>query len=106
MHSPWGYSCGNILGMRLPIFTIANAVSPATMIGGGYINDKIGPKGVLLVGGLLFGAGMICSGFARSVGMLIVTYGLGAGLGVGLAYSITVSNTIKFSLTRVDLRAV
>lgn len=78
------------------VFTIANAVSPVTMIGGGYINDKIGPKGVLLVGGLLFGAGMICSGFARSVGMLIVTYGLGAGLGVGLAYSVTVSNTVKF----------
>ena len=78
------------------VFTVANAVSPVTMISGGYINDKIGPKAVLLVGGVLFGAGMICSGFARSVGTLIVTYGLGVGLGVGLAYSVTVSNTVKF----------
>ncbi len=37
------------------VFTVANAVSPVTMISGGYINDKMGPKAVLLVGGLLFG---------------------------------------------------
>ena len=78
------------------VFTIANAVGPITMISGGYINDKMGPKAVLLVGGLLFGAGMIGSGFVTSVGMLIVTYGLGVGLGMGLIYGITVSNTVKF----------
>lgn len=78
------------------VFTIANAVGPITMISGGFINDKLGPKGILLVGGLLFGAGMICSGFAKSVGMLIVTYGLGVGLGVGMIYGVTVSNTVKF----------
>ena len=78
------------------VFTIANSVGPITMISGGFINDKLGPKGILLVGGLLFGAGMICSGFAKSVGMLIVTYGLGVGLGVGMIYGVTVSNTVKF----------
>ncbi len=78
------------------VFTIANAIGPVTMISGGYINDKMGPKAVLLVGGLLFGAGMIGSGFVTSVGMLIVTYGLGVGLGMGLIYGITVSNTVKF----------
>ena len=78
------------------VFTIANAVGPITMISGGFINDKLGPKGILLVGGLLFGAGMICSGFAKSVGMLIATYGLGVGLGVGMIYGVTVSNTVKF----------
>ena len=78
------------------VFTIANAIGPVTMISGGYINDKLGPKAVLLVGGLLFGAGMIGSGFVTTVGMLIVTYGLGVGLGMGLIYGITVSNTVKF----------
>ena len=78
------------------VFTIANAVGPITMISGGFINDKIGPKGILLVGGVLFGAGMICSGFAQSVGILVVTYGLGVGLGVGMVYGVTVSNTVKF----------
>ncbi len=78
------------------VFTIANSIGPVTMISGGYINDKLGPKMVLLVGGILFGAGMICSGFVTTVGMLIVTYGLGVGLGMGLIYGITVSNTVKF----------
>ena len=78
------------------VFTIANSIGPITMISGGYINDKLGPKAVLLVGGLLFGGGMIGSGFVTTVGMLIVTYGLGVGLGMGLIYGITVSNTVKF----------
>ena len=64
------------------IFTIANAVGPITMISGGFINDKIGPKWVIFIGGILFGLGMIASSFAKSVGMLLLTYGLGVGLGV------------------------
>ena len=78
------------------IFTIANAVGPITMISGGFINDKIGPKWVIFIGGILFGLGMIASGFAKSVGMLLLTYGLGVGLGVGMVYGCTVSNSVKF----------
>ncbi len=78
------------------IFTIANAVGPITMISGGFINDKIGPKWVIFIGGILFGLGMIASGFAKSVGTLLLTYGLGVGLGVGMVYGCTVSNSVKF----------
>ncbi|MBQ6700523.1 MAG: OFA family MFS transporter [Oscillospiraceae bacterium] len=78
------------------IFTIANAVGPITMISGGFINDKIGPKWVIFIGGILFGLGMIVSGFAKSIGMLLLTYGLGVGLGVGMVYGCTVSNSVKF----------
>lgn len=78
------------------IFTIANAVGPITMISGGFINDKIGPKWVIFIGGILFGLGMIASGFAKSVAALLLTYGLGVGLGVGLVYGCTVSNSVKF----------
>lgn len=63
------------------VFTVANAVGPVTMISGGAINDRLGPKLVLLVGALLFGLGMIGAGFCRSVAALIVCYGLGVGLG-------------------------
>ena len=78
------------------VFTVANAVGPITMISGGFINDRIGPKWVLVVAGLLFGAGMIGSGFATSVPMLITAYGLGVGLGCGMAYGTIVSNAVKF----------
>lgn len=84
-----------IAGLAI-IFTIANAVGPITMISGGFINDKIGPKWVIFIGGILFGLGMIASGFAKSVGMLLLTYGLGVGLGVGMVYGCTVSNSVKF----------
>lgn len=78
------------------IFTIANSVGPITMISGGTINDRLGPKWVVFAGGLLFGTGMIVSGLASSVGMVIVGYGLCVGLGVGLVYGCTVSNSVKF----------
>ncbi len=78
------------------VFTVANSVGPITMICGGRINDKLGPRMVLLAGGLLFGAGMIGSGFATSVMELVISYGLGVGLGVGMVYGITVNNTVKY----------
>ena len=78
------------------VFTVANAVGPITMISGGFFNDRIGPKWVLVVAGILFGLGMIGSGFASSVQILIITYGLGVGLGCGMAYGTIVSNAVKF----------
>lgn len=85
------------------VFTLVNAVGPVTMLCGGAVNDRLGPKGVLLAGGALFGGGMIGSGFARSVTALALTYGLGVGLGVGLIYGVIVSNTVKLFPDRSGL---
>ena len=78
------------------VFTVANSVGPVTMISGGFINDRFGPRRVILVGGAMFGIGMILSGLAKSVGGLIVSYGLVLGLGLGMAYGATISNCVKF----------
>ncbi len=78
------------------VFTLANGVGPVTLISGGFINDRLGPKWVVFAGGILFGIGMIVSGFAASTAMLMVGYGLGCGLGMGLVYGCTVSNSVKF----------
>jgi len=78
------------------VFTVANSVGPVTMISGGSINDKLGPKWVVFVGGILFGAGLLACGFANSIPMLVVFYGLGCGLGMGLVYGCTISNSVKF----------
>ena len=77
------------------VFTIANAVGPITMIGGGAVTCRLGPRAVVLAGGCLFAAGMVASGFAASKEMLMLTYGLGVGLGVGMVYGVTVSNSVK-----------
>lgn len=98
--SPMAEHLSNLTGQEITslaiVFTVTNSVGPITMIGGGFINDKLGPKLVLLTGGILFGLGMIGSGFATSVGMLIVCYGLGVGLGIGMVYGTIVSNAVKF----------
>ena len=78
------------------VFTVANSVGPITLISGGYINDRVGPKWVIFAGGLLFGAGMIVSSVAGGIPMLIMGYGLGCGLGMGLVYGCTISNSVKF----------
>lgn len=78
------------------VFTIANGVSPIVMITGGKIQDKFGPRWVVLVGGILLGGGLFLSGFVTSLTGIILSYGLGLGLGMGLVYTCTVSNTVKF----------
>ena len=100
--APLAAKLGALLGTTLTaadlaiVFTVANAVGPITMISGGFVNDKLGPRGVLLVGGGMFGVGMMLTGVATSVGGLIVTYGLVLGLGLGMAYGATISNCVKF----------
>jgi OFA family oxalate/formate antiporter-like MFS transporter len=78
------------------VFTLANSVGPITLISGGFINDKLGPKWVIFAGGILFGTGMFLSGMANKVSTLIIGYGLGCGLGMGLVYGCTISNSVKF----------
>ncbi len=77
-------------------FTVCNAVGFITMITGGKINDALGPKWVVFVGGLMFGGGALLAGFSKSLGFLIFAYGIVLGLGMGLVYSCTIGNTVKF----------
>ena len=84
------------VGSLAIVFTVANSVGPFTMIGGGILTRKIGPKYVIMIGGILFGLGMIATGFASSKIFVLLSYGLGVGLGCGMVYGCTISNTIKF----------
>lgn len=85
------------------VFSIGNASGFITMIGGGFLNQKIGPKWVIFTGGVLFGFGFLICGFANSMEMLIVGYGLFSGLAMGLAYGCTISNSVKFFLDKAGL---
>ena len=78
------------------VFSIANTVGPITMIGGGKLVRTIGPRLVIMIGGVWFGIGMLICGFAKSVPMLILGFGICCGLAVGMAYGCTVSNCVKF----------
>lgn len=78
------------------VFTVANSVGPVTLISGGFFNDRMGPRWVIFLGGLIFGGGMLLCGFATGVPLLILGFGLGCGLAMGLVYGCTVSNSVKF----------
>ena len=77
-------------------FGLANAVGPITMISGGAVNDRFGPKFVIAAGGLLMGAGLYFCGTAATPLEIILAYGRGFGLGLGFVYGCTVNNTMKF----------
>ena len=78
------------------VFSVANATTFITMIIGGLLNDKYGPRWVVFTGGIMFGVGMFMCGFAQNVTHLILSYGLCLGWGMSLVYGCTISNTIKF----------
>ena len=78
-------------------FTINHGLSPVAMIGGGFVQDRLGSKATIVVGGLMFTIGLILTGFvSSSIGMLYLTYSTLAGIGGGVVYAGTMANTVKF----------
>lgn len=77
-------------------FTLSHAFSPVAMIGGGYMQDRFGSKANVIVGGMMFAAGLFLTGFVSQVEMLYCTYSVLAGIGGGVVYAGTVGNTVKF----------
>ena len=80
-------------------FTINHGLSPVSMIGGGFIQDKLGSKTTIVVGGLMFTIGLILTGFiseGSSISMLYLSYSTLAGVGGGVVYAGTMGNTVKF----------
>jgi len=68
------------------------------IIGGGWAQDKLGPKKVTLAGSILIGAGMAFTALITSntPWLVYITYGIVAGLGVGTVYMSTIAATQKW----------
>ncbi len=61
----------------------------------GYLVDKIGPRLMIAIGGVLVGLGWIGAGQSETVRGLIFWYTLG-GVGAGIVYGGTVGNAMKW----------
>ena len=61
------------------------------MFFGGRIMEKLGPRNLSIIGGIIVGLGWLLSSFATNIWMLTLTYGVIAGSGVGLVYGCPVA---------------
>lgn len=85
------------------VFSVGNSDGFITLIAGGFINQRFGPKWVIFTGGILFGLGFVICGLAKNTAALIVGYGIFSGLAMGLVYGCTISNSVKFFPERAGL---
>ncbi|NJK87597.1 MAG: OFA family MFS transporter [Bacteroidales bacterium] len=77
-------------------FTVSAAIFAFMMIFAGRAQDKFGPRIVALLGGIMFGTGLIASGFTKDPGTMVLTFGVIGGIGIGLGYSATTPCAIKW----------
>ena len=62
----------------------------------GRLQDKIGPKWVATIGGLLLGAGLILASKTTSVGWIYLTFGVLGGAGIGAGYVCPLATCVKW----------
>jgi MFS transporter, OFA family, oxalate/formate antiporter len=77
-------------------YTVSAVIFAFMMIFAGRAQDKFGPRIIALSGGLLFGSGLILSGFANTPHDMVMTFGVLGGIGIGLGYSATTPSAIKW----------
>jgi len=77
-------------------FTITLVFFTVAMIFAGRWQDRVGPRIVATVGGLLLGAGTLLASQTSSLMMLYLSYGVLGGLGIGFAYVTPIATIVKW----------
>ncbi|TXC92976.1 OFA family MFS transporter [Metabacillus litoralis] len=77
-------------------FSITIAVFAFTTIFAGRLQDRIGPRWVATIGGLLLGLGLILSSSATTLFQLYFFYGVVGGIGIGMTYVSPLSACVKW----------
>ena len=87
-----------ILAYSIAIFTFAFSTMFA-----GKLQDIIGPRIVTIIGGILYGSGLMLTSTATSLAQLYIYFGIIAGAGVGTVYICCLSTGIKWFPERKGL---
>ncbi len=69
----------------------------------GYMVDRFGPRGVVMIGGILVGMAWVLNSVASSLPLLYFAAALG-GIGTGCVYGTCVGNALKWFPTGADSR--
>lgn len=81
-------------------FSIAILCFSFATIFAGKLQKKVGPRKVATIGGLLYGIGVLLTGFvltsSPSLPLIYITYGVIAGTGVGFAYVCPLATLVKW----------
>ncbi len=98
----WGWSETH---KSLP-YALACLVFAAVMVPAGRMQDKLGPRLVATIGGILVGAGMIMASFFTSPVGYIIGFGILAGAGIGFGYASATPPAVRwFSARKTGLIA-
>ena len=80
-------------------FMVNSAMFAAAVAFGGTLVDRIAPRIIGSLGGILFGTGVLLAGVAnsiRSITLLIIAYGIITGLGGGFGYVTPIATLIRW----------
>jgi len=77
-------------------YTIACLMFAFMMVPAGRLQDKLSPRLVATIGGVLIGAGLILASFFNSPLMFILTFGVISGTGIGFGYASATPPAVKW----------
>ena len=77
-------------------YAIACLVFCLVMVPAGRLQDRIGPRLVATVGGLLVGLGMVLASFTTSPAGYVIGFGILAGAGIGFGYASATPPAVKW----------
>ncbi|WP_163922688.1 OFA family MFS transporter [Photobacterium sp. Alg240-V54] len=77
-------------------YTVAIITFALSLLVAGILQDRMGPRRVLILGTVMVGLGMIVSSFATTPMMLVLTFGIMTGSGIGFGYACLSPSAMKW----------
>ncbi|MGD9890377.1 MAG: MCT family MFS transporter [Dehalococcoidia bacterium] len=82
------------------IFALTSSIYFGLGVVSGRIADRVGPRRVIVAGGILLGSGFLLAAFTQQLWQIYLTYSLCVGLGVGLTYVPSIGTVQRWFVRR------